>query len=60
VVDWGLSNGTGNPAFTEIDASGNALLELFWESHGSWAYRALKVPLETFDHDLLQNAAGLP
>jgi hypothetical protein len=60
VVDWGMSNSTGNPAFTEVDASGNPLLEMLWESHGNWAYRAVKVPLETFDHAVLQNAAGLP
>ena len=60
VIAWGFSSSTGNPAFTEVDASGSPLLEMLWESHGNWAYRAVKVPLETFDHDVLQNAAGLP
>ncbi len=60
VIGWGASNGAESLAFTEVDASGRNLLDLSFVTYGNWAYRAVKVPLETFDRDVLRNTAGLP
>jgi len=60
VIGWGASNGAENLAFTEVDQDGRKLLDLSFDTRGNWAYRAVKVPLETFDRDVLRDTAGLP
>jgi hypothetical protein len=58
VVGWGfLGTGTGTIAMTEVDASGNPLLEITFDL-GDHAYRALKTPLDAFDIGVLRRAAG--
>jgi hypothetical protein len=58
IIGWGLSAGV-NPAFTEVDAAGNRLLELTL-GVGDSTYRALKVPAAQLDLDLMRKTAGLP
>jgi hypothetical protein len=60
VIGWGLSTSSTNVACTEVDASGRDLLDLSFASHGNWAYRSVKVPIDTFDIAVLRNTAGLP
>ncbi len=54
VVGWGLLPGAG---FTEVDADGHDLLD-FAFGDGSTTYRAIKVPLSSFDLGALRAAAG--
>ncbi|HEY1695996.1 MAG TPA: arylsulfotransferase family protein [Polyangiaceae bacterium] len=56
VVGWGLAS---DAAFTEVDGSGNDLLDVAF-TDGNTTYRAIKVPLATFDLGLLRSTAGLP
>jgi hypothetical protein len=56
-VGWGVHSGT--LAFTEVDAKGNDLLDLSFIPV-SWSYRAIKVPLDQLDLQVLRNTAGLP
>lgn len=60
VIGWGLSNSPENVAFSELDASAQDVLDMLFVSRGNWLYRALKVPLEAFDTDVLRNTAGAP
>jgi Arylsulfotransferase (ASST) len=58
VIGWGVSL-TTQLVFAEVDAYGNDLVDFgFADSEPS--YRAIKVPLSTFDLDLLRRTAGLP
>jgi hypothetical protein len=54
VVGWGIN---GGHAFTEVDVGGNDLLD-FYFSGGESTYRAIKVPLTTFDIGVLRSTAG--
>ena len=55
VIAWGLSS---NPAmFTEVDDQGNDVLDVAIGA-GDSAYRTLKVPVATFDADVLRVTAG--
>jgi hypothetical protein len=56
VIGWGLVPGAG---FTEVDADGNALLDMTFADENS-SYRAIKVPTSTFDLDALRRMAGVP
>jgi hypothetical protein len=56
VVGWGDIPGAG---FTEVDLDGNDLADLTF-SDGNTTYRAIKVPLGTFDLSVLRSTAGLP
>jgi hypothetical protein len=54
IVGWGTIAGF---IFTEVDASGHALLDLT-STDGSTSYRAIKVPLSAFDLNTLRATAG--
>ena len=55
VIDWGLSS---NPAtFTEVNDEGVDLLDVSFEK-GDSSYRAVKLPVDTFDVDVLRVTAG--
>jgi hypothetical protein len=56
VIGWGLTPGAG---FTEVDSSGNDLLDLTF-ADGNLTYRAVKVPTSAFDLGSLRSTAGLP
>jgi hypothetical protein len=56
VVSWGAST---MPVFTEVSANGSDLLD-FDYTDGESSYRAVKVPLNTFDLGVLRSTAGLP
>jgi hypothetical protein len=58
VVGWGIG-GTPNLVFTEVDLAGMPLVDLYF-SDSSGSYRAIKVPLSTFDRSALRNTVGLP
>ena len=60
VIDWGFSTSTSNVAWTEVDAAGQDLLDMSFVTRGNWAYRSVKVPLDTYDVAVLRNTAGLP
>ncbi len=55
-VGWGVL-GNDNRAFTELDESGNDLLD-FGFPDGDDAYRAIKVPLTQLDLGLMRRATG--
>jgi len=57
IIGWGF--GAPNLVFTEVDADGGDLLD-FEFTDGSSSYRAIKVPLTTFDLDAMRSTAGLP
>jgi hypothetical protein len=58
VIDWG-SNASMRPrVFTEVDEEGHALVDFFFDD-GNVSYRAIKVPLSTFDLGLLRRTAGV-
>jgi hypothetical protein len=58
VIGWGVSL-TAQLVFAEVDVHGNDLLDFgFADSEPS--YRAIKVPLDTFDPDVLRQTSGLP
>ncbi|MGD0525910.1 MAG: arylsulfotransferase family protein [Polyangiaceae bacterium] len=56
VIGWGLG-GAPNLAFTEVDENGDDLLDFFF-TDGNTTYRAIKVPLSTFDLGVLRSTAG--
>jgi hypothetical protein len=56
VVCWGASS---MPVFTEVNAGGSDMLD-FDYGDGEPSYRAVKVPLNTFDLGVLRSTAGLP
>jgi Arylsulfotransferase (ASST) len=60
LIGWGDYTGTDNLVFTEVDAVGHDLLDMLFVSRGNWSYRAEKVPIGTFDIDVLRGTAGLP
>lgn len=60
LIGWGSYTGTANLAFTEVDAAGHDVLDMAFASRGNWSYRAEKVPIGTFDIDVLRGTAGLP
>jgi hypothetical protein len=51
--------GTTRSGFTEFDATGKQIFSMYFPN-GEIVYRAVKVPLATFDIDLLRATAGLP
>jgi hypothetical protein len=60
LIGWGAYNGSANLVFSEVDATGHDLLDMLFVSRGNWSYRAEKVPIGTFDIDVLRATAGLP
>jgi hypothetical protein len=56
VIDWG-TGGTTALVFTEVDVAGNDLLDLRFLPGGS-SYRAVKVPLSTFNLGDLRSTSG--
>jgi Arylsulfotransferase (ASST) len=56
VIDWGFG-GEPNLVFTEVDESGNDLLD-FYFNDGTSSYRTVKVPLSAFPIDVLRQTAG--
>jgi hypothetical protein len=57
VIGWGVK---GNTLFTEVDAAGVVMLDVAFPSGQGLAYRAIKVPPEMLNHNLLRATAGLP
>jgi hypothetical protein len=57
IICWG--EGGDSFVFSELDARGNDLLDFSYED-GDLSYRAIKVPLSTFDLGVLRRTAGLP
>ncbi|MGZ3452541.1 MAG: aryl-sulfate sulfotransferase [Polyangiales bacterium] len=55
VIGWGMIGVTPAIAFTEIDSTKATVLEVSFPG-GSRAYRALKVPTDAFDLDVLRAA----
>ena len=55
-VGWGIL-GPSNRAFTEVDEAGNDLLD-FGFPDGDDSYRAIKIPLSSFDIGLFRATAG--
>ena len=60
LIGWGYYTGSANLAFSEVDAAGHDVLDMSFVSQGNWSYRAEKVPINTFDIDVLRGTAGLP
>ena len=55
VINWGAA--AGLPIFTETDASGSTVFELFMPNSANASYRTIKVPPGRFNvADLRQNA----
>jgi hypothetical protein len=59
IIGWGDSFVPGH-VFTEVDVHGVDLLDFYFTDDGSISYRAVKVPLTTFDLRTLRATAGLP
>jgi len=61
LVAWGLSSQplTFSGVFTEVDAAGHDLLDVGF-AEGEATYRAVKVPVSSFDLDALRATAGHP
>jgi hypothetical protein len=57
IICWG--EGGNSFVFSELDAQGRDLLDFSYED-GDVSYRAIKVPLSTFDLGVLRRTAGLP
>ncbi len=58
VIGWGQSEPNPNGlVFSEVDADGNDLVDLVCPDKSS-SYRAVKVPLENFDLEVLRATAG--
>jgi len=55
VIGWGTVPGA---AFTDVDAAGAPQLDVSY-THGDSGYRAVKVPLSTFDVGTLRRTAGM-
>jgi hypothetical protein len=60
LIGWGGYDGSSNLAFSEVDSDGHDLLDVVFLDRGDWSYRAEKVPVGTFDIDVLRGTAGLP
>jgi hypothetical protein len=60
VIGWGYFNGTPNLVFSEVDDAGQDLLDMVFQANGNWTYRVLKVPVGTYDIEVLRTTAGLP
>ena len=60
LIGWGDYTGPANLVFTEVDAVGNDVLDMSFVNQGNSSYRAEKVPIGTFDIDVLRGTAGLP
>ena len=60
LIGWGSYTGSTNLALTEVDAAGHDLLDMVFESRGNWSYRAEKVPIGTFEIEVLRVTTGLP
>jgi hypothetical protein len=58
VIGWGLLNPGGGLVLTELDASGNDVLDIGFVGGGS-SYRSVKVPPPRFDINVLRRTAGL-
>lgn len=59
VIGWGSpSNGLGH-VLTEVDSSGKVLFDVTFGG-ANFSYRAVKVPLASFDREVLRKTAGLP
>jgi hypothetical protein len=58
VIGWGQGS-TVHLVFSEVDLAGNDLLD-FTYGDNEPSYRAIKVPLSTFDLGVLRSTAGLP
>jgi hypothetical protein len=58
VIGWGHNVAAGL-VFTEVDDQGHDLMDFYFPNYGI-SYRAIKVPLSTFDLEVLRNTAGLP
>lgn len=54
IIGWGAGN---TQAFSEVDATGNVLLELRFAAPDT-SYRAIKVPLDAFDIGVLRATTG--
>jgi hypothetical protein len=54
VIGWGVA---GQPNAVEVDLAGNKLRD-FTFPYGDVTYRAIKVPLDTFDLAMLRANAG--
>jgi hypothetical protein len=57
VVGWGYVVPSNGAILTELDASGNTVLDLAFAT-GYASYRAVKVPPTRFDVDVLRATAG--
>jgi hypothetical protein len=57
VIGWGLG-GKQDVVFTEVDSSGRDLVDFSMD--GNPSYRAVKVPLNAFDINVLRSTAGVP
>ncbi len=57
IIGWGLQTVQNVPAFTELNAHGADVLDFYL---GGPSYRALKVPVDTFNLGALRSTAGLP
>ncbi|OGU54916.1 MAG: hypothetical protein A2V66_02080 [Ignavibacteria bacterium RBG_13_36_8] len=44
VIGWGGSQGKYSPTFTEVDAAGNVLMEIFFDPYAIESYRAFRFP----------------
>lgn len=60
LIGWGDYQGADGLAFSEIDNGGNDLLDMAFVNQGAASYRAEKVPIGSFDIDVLRGTAGLP
>jgi len=58
VIDWGLTGDLAKPAFVEVDAQGNKLLEFTFTSGLDVSFRAIKVPTAALDLNALRKTAG--
>ncbi len=60
VIGWGFESNSKNPAFTEVDAHGNKLIDFALTSGFDLSYRVIKVPVTAFDLNVLRSTAGKP
>jgi arylsulfotransferase ASST len=58
IIGWGILGGKPNIAFSVVDVNHNDMLDVYFDD-GNITYRAIKVPLSTFDLDVLRSTAGL-
>jgi hypothetical protein len=57
VLGWGLVSPSNGRSFTEIDAQGNAVLDVALPA-GLSSYRVVKLPPPRFDVTVLRATAG--